>query len=234
MSTSGTYSFLMSRDDLIKASLRCTTRFGASDTVPTEDITYCAQALNILCKALAVDGMPLWCVQELVVPFVAGQAQYNLSTASGNTLPLRVIDCFWRSSTGNDVMLTAIGRSDYEALGQKASPGAPNSYWYDPQLTGGLLTVYNVPQDASASLHVIIQRQIQDVNLATDNVDFPQEAYQMLKWILAEEIMLEYSTPKDVRAEIRLQAARVKETFMGSSFMQEQSSVFFTPAFRGN
>lgn len=232
MTTSNTYTFSLSRDDLIGASLRCTTRFGAADPIPSQDITYCAQALNILCKSRALDGMPLWCVQQLTVPFVVGQAGYNLSTESGNTLPLRVLDCFWRSATGNDVRLTPLSRFDYDTLGQKTSPGKPNSYWYDPQLTGGILTVYNVPQDNASTLQVVIQRQIQDINLASENVDFPQEAYQMLKWMLAEEIMLEYSTPRDVREEIRLQAAKAYSNFNGSSFMQEQASVTFTPSTR--
>lgn len=229
MTTSGTYNFLMSRDDLIGAALRCTTRFGATDVIPSQDIAYCAQALQILCKALAIDGLPLWCVVQLSVPFVIGQAAYNLSTASGNVLPLRVLDCFWRSSTGNDVQLTPLSRFDYDTLGQKQSAGAPNQYWYDPQLTGGLLTVYNVPQESTSTLQVVIQRQIQDVNLATDNVDFPQEAYLMLKWLLAKEIMLEYSTPKDVREEIRLNAVEAHRTFFGSPATQEQASITFAP-----
>lgn len=232
MPTSGTYSFLLSRDDLIGAALRCTTRFGAADPIPAQDITYCAQALNILVKALALDGMPLWCVQQLTIPFVIGQASYNLSTASGSTLPLRVLDCFWRSSTGNDVQLTPLSRFDYDTLGQKQSAGKPNSFWYDPQLTGGILTVYNVPQDTSSTLEVVIQRQLQDINLASENVDFPQEAYHTLKWLLAKEIMLEYSTPQDVRQEIRLAAAEALRNFSGSPFMQEQVSITFSPVIR--
>jgi len=232
MATSGTYAFMLSRDDLIGAALRCTTRFGAADAIPAQDITYCAQALNILCKSLAIEGMPLWCVQQLNVPFVVGQSQYNLSALSNSTLPLRVVDVFWRSSTGNDVQLNMLSRSDYDTLGQKQSPGNPNQYWYDPQLTGGILTVYNVPQDATSTLQVVIQRQIQDINLAAENPDFPQEAYQMLKWALADEIGLEYSTPKDVMDRIALKAERYKREFFASPAAQDQASVMFTPSGR--
>lgn len=233
MATSGTYRFNMSRDDTIRAALRLTTRFGSGDPIPPEDIADCALALNIICKTLAIKGWPLWCVQTLQLPFVAGQATYNLSTASGNTLPLRILDAWWRSPTGNDVTLTPTSRYDADTLGQKSSPGIPNQYWYDPQLSGGIMTVYNVPQDANGTLFVVIQRQIQDVNLATDNLDFPQEAYRMLRWMLADEIAIEYSTPADVRAEINAKANSYEKDFFDSPHGQEQVSVTFTPNMQG-
>jgi hypothetical protein len=232
MTTSGTYSFLMSRDDTIKAALRLTTRFGAGDTIPTEDIDNCAQALNILCKALVVEGLPLWCVQQLSVPFVVGQAAYDLSTF-GSGLPVRVLDCFWRSATGNDVQLSSMSRYDYNQLGEKASPGNPNQYYYDRQLTSGKLVVYNVPADSASTLQVTAQRQIQDVNLGTQNLDFTQEAYQMLKWTLADEIALEYSTPRDVRVELAQKAAVYREKFFSGPDGQENASVGFQPNMAG-
>lgn len=232
MATSGTYAFLMSRDDTIKAALRLTTRFGAGDTIPTEDIDNCAQALNILCKAMVIDSLPLWCVEQLSVPFVVGQSRYDLS-ARGAGLPTRVLDCFWRSAEGNDVSLTQLSRYDYNLLGDKSSPGAPNQYFYDRQLTAGWLTVYNVPAEATSTLQVTVQRQIQDVNLGTQNLDFTQEAYQMLKWCLADEIALEYSTPRDVRMEIGQKASYYRERFFSSPDGQENASVTFAPGGRG-
>lgn len=234
MATSGTYSFLMSRDDTIAAALRLTTRFAAGDVIPAEDITNCAQALNILCKEMAIDGLPLWCVQQVQVAFVPAQAAYNLSTATSSTLPLRVLDVFWRSSTGNDIQLTPISRYDYDQLGQKGSPGFPNCYWYDPQLTGGILTVYNVPADSSATLQIVVQRQIQDINLAAENPDFPQEAYRMLKWSLADEVALEYSTPRDVRADITQKAKFYRDRFFESPAGQENVSMTFAPGLQGS
>ena len=230
MSTSGTFSFTMSRDDTISAALRLTGAFGDQDVIPPADIANCAQALNILVKELVTEGLPLWCVQDLGIPMVAGQAAYNLSTASGNILPPRILFLYLRDSTGKDVTVTIVSRYDYDTLGSKTSQGRPNQAYYDPQLGAGSLVLYNVPQDNTTTLHVVYQRQIMDFNLATDNPDFPQEAYRLLKWCLADEIALEYQTPADVRQEIGLRAGTYRKNFF--AFEQEQTSIFFTPSER--
>lgn len=230
MATSGTTIFTMTRDEIIQASLRLTTRFSADDAVPPGDMANCAQALNLLVKTMVKKFLPLWCVQDVIIPMVTGQKEYNLSTASGTTLPLRVLDCFMRNAQGADRAIQVVSRYDQNNLGLKSSPGEPNQVFYDPQLTGGILTLYAVPTHSTDSLHVIIQRQVQDFNLATDNPDFPQEALQMLKWGLADEIALEYSTPRDVRLEIMSKAKQYREDFADEAM--EQVSVSFAPSAR--
>jgi hypothetical protein len=232
MASSGTYGFTVSRDDLIAAALRLTGAFGDQDVIPPSDIQNCAQALNILAKELALDGLPLWCVQDISFPTVIGQAAYNLSTIAGMTLPQRILDAYIRDQTGNDVTLTIVSRYDYDTLGQKAQQSVPNQCWYDPQIGAGILTLYDVPADNTHMIHVVIQRQIQDFNLATDTPDFPQEAYRLLKWCLADEISLEYQATKDVRLEINQKATGYRDKFFASPLGEEQASVFFTPSER--
>lgn len=227
MALSGTYAFSLNRDSLIAASLRLVQAFGDSEVIPANDITNCAQALNILVKALEMEGLPLWCVQDVSVPLVVGQASYNLSTVTGMNLPVRILDCYLRSSAGNDIVLIPVSRYDYDKLGQKAAQGNPNQYYYDPQVGAGSIVLYNTPGDNTYTLHVVIQRQIQDFNLATDNPDFPQEGYQLLKWCLADEIALDYQAPLDVRQEINQKASRMKDKFF--AFQQDQAPVIFQP-----
>lgn len=231
MTTSGTYTFTMSRDDIIGAALRLTGAFGDQDVIPATDITNCAQALNILTKSMVLHGLPLWCVETLVIPTVAGQSEYDLSAAAGMPLPPRILDIFIRDESGNDTTLTITSRYDYNLLGQKASQGVPNQVYYDPQLGKGVITLYDVPQDATHTLYVVIQRQLQDFNLSTDNPDFPQEAFRLLKWALADEIALEYQAPTEIRQEIAMRAKVYRDDFFG--FEQEQASIFFTPSERG-
>lgn len=228
MSTSGTYSFLMSRDDLIGAALRVIGAYGAGEAIPSGDITNCAQALNILAKEYALEGLPLWCVQTTAIPMVVGQSVYNLSVATGQTLPLAILDCYIRDSNGNDTIIKVVSRYDYDPLGQKTAQGVPNQLYYDPQLATGNLILYNVPADTTHTLYVVSQRQIQDFNLSTDNPDFPQEAFRLLKWALADEIALEYQTPVDVRKEVLAKAMMYKEKFSAAG--QEMASVRFTPS----
>jgi hypothetical protein len=187
-------------------------------------------ALNLLVKDLARNELPLWCVVDVSVPLLTGVAAYDLSAASGTTLPLRVLDCYIRDAVGNDTQLTVSSRYDYDRLGNKSQPGVPNQVYYDPQLGAGMLYVYNVPADDTHTLHVVIQRQLQDFNLATDTPDFPQEAFRLLKWCLADEVALEYQTPAGMRQEIAARASHLRENYAAS--LQEQVSVRFTPGMR--
>jgi hypothetical protein len=226
---SGTYSFFMSAQDTVAASLRLTGAFDEYETIPAQDLTNCLQALEIICKEMALEGLPLWCVKDISFPTVVGQAAYNLSTLTNSTLPLRVLDQYIVSSTGNSVTMVMTSRYDWDTLGQKFQPGVPNQCWYDPQLAGGTLTLYDVPNDATHTIHVVVQLQMQDVGALTNNIAFPQEAYRMLKWCLADEISLEYRTPANERLEINQKATGLKDKFFNAEFGQEQASIYFTP-----
>ncbi len=229
MSVSGTTTFTMAASDIVWAALRLIGAYSSQDTIPVSDTTNCMQALNIVAKKLALEGLPLWCVQTVTFPVVVGQAQYNLSTLSGTTLPLRVLDCYTVNINSNSqVRLTPMSRYDFDRLGNPTSSGSLNMYFYDPQLSGGILTVYDVPAEAIWNLKVNIQRQVYDFNLATDAPDFPQEFFQMLKWGLADEIALEYLTPPDMRREISQKFLLYKEEAFAAN--REEASIFFAPS----
>lgn len=236
---SGTYTFSMNAQAICESALRKTGAFDAYETIPALDMTNVMQALNAMCKDLAIDGGPLWCIQDIAFPTVVGQAAYNLSVIMGMPLPLRILDAYIRDLSlpnpeggGNDVQLVITSRYDYDTLGQKFAQGIPNQIWYDPQLSGGILTLYDVPTDANHEIHVVAQRQIQDLNLATDNPDFPQEAARMLIWGLLDEIALEYRMPKDERTEANQKAVAFKNRFFDGPHVQEQAPIMFTPSER--
>jgi len=230
MATSGTTIFTMTRDEIAAAALRSLGAFGPQDTIPATDLTTAAEALNILVKAMSITELPLWCVDDIAVPLVVGIGTYDLSAATGTTLPLRVLDAYIRNAAGMDRTLQIISRYDYDTLGYKNAPGAPTQLYYDPQLGSGKVTVYAVPAYAGETLHVVLQRQIQDFNLSTDNPDFPQEALRMLKWGLMDELALEYRTPRNERLEINQRALSYRQQFEAS--LQEQASVVFVPTTR--
>lgn len=232
MATSGTYAFTVTRDDIIAAALRTLGAFGVNDTIPPNDITNCAQALNILVKSLVKKGLPLWCVQTVNQPCVIAQMDYVMGPAnvSSPLRPLRILNAFLRDPTGNDVQLQVVSRYDYNNLGLKSSPGIPNQLMYDPQATQGVVTLYNVPNLAGYTLYTTIQRQIQDFNLSTDNPDMPQEAFQALKWALADELALEYGSPQMNYQQVQAKAVGYMNELM--DFEQEQASVYFTPSMR--
>lgn len=229
---SGTYGFLMTAQDTVAAALRLTGAFDEYDTIPTTDLNNVLQALEILVKDMALDGLPLWCVKDVNFPTVVGQATYNLSTITGSSLPLRILDAYINTAAGNSTGLIMVSRYDWDTLGQKFQPGVPNQVWYDPQLGAGTLTLYDVPNDTTHTIHIVTQLQMQDVGALTNNLAFPQEAYRMLKWCLADEISLEYRAPANERLEINQKASGLRDKFFSGPNAQEQSSIYFTPSTR--
>lgn len=230
MATSGTYTFNVQRDDIIKASLRILGVIGAGDTPTSDETTNASQALNIMIKAWQTSGMKLWTVQELSFATVVGKANYSLGP-SGDTFtsyrPLRVIDAHLRDSNNHDVSLMVVSRQEYDLLGDKTTQGVPNQVFYDPQLTNGVLYVYNVPTDTAHSIILTVQRPLQDMTAATNDFDFAQEWFQALKWGLASELGLEYGVNPAVQAQIDNKALYYKEQM--DSWSQEEASTFFTP-----
>lgn len=231
MPSSGTYSFMMSRDDLLLAALRLCGAYSDDETPPPSVMTTTAQALNLITKEMVIDGLPLWCIQSYAITMIPGQATYNLSVLTGQTLPQKILDGYLTNSAGSAVQFKPKSRYDWDSLGYKAQPGTPNQCFYDPQLGAGSLIMYPVPDTSDTWTYtVVFQRQIQDFNLSTDNPDFPQEAFRLLKWCLADEIALEFNTPQERRTEINQKAHSIKERFFNAQ--QEYVSVIFTPSER--
>ena len=229
---SGTYLFQMSAQQLITAALNKTGAFDEYETIPPTDLSNVLFILETLVKEMALDGMPLWCIQDIAFPTVVGQATYNLSTITGSTLPLRILDQYIVDSQGNSVSLVMTSRYDWDTLGQKFQPGIPNQIWYNPQLNAGTITLYDVPSDNQHTIHVITQLQMQDVGALTNNLAFPQEAFRMLLWCLTDEIAIDYRMDPVERKEVSAKASVLRKKFFDSPLGQEQASIYFTPTER--
>lgn len=231
-----TTTFSVSQSDVVNAALRLTNRFGATDPIPSQDYTNVVSALNILIKGLVTSGFPLWAIEDIVVPTVAGQAAYTIgptATGSGAVVadrPMKILQGFLRNSTGIDTIINPVARYDYNKQGLKTAPGTPNMFWYLPSLPNGVLTLYDVPQDALSAIHLVVQRTFQDSVNTTDIPDFPQEWYQPLKWLLADEISLEYECTPAVIAKIEKMAAYHRDTVAG--WGKEEVPTRFVPSAR--
>lgn len=145
--------------------------------------------------------------------------------------PLKIVTAQSRAITGaNDVQMTAIARRSYDALGRKASSGIPVNYYYDPQIDNGDLYVY--PTANSATTHEIrlsVQRPLHDINLSTENADFPQEWFLALQWGLANEVSSRYGLPYSMMQHIEKQATLYREAISDFDGGQENVSIQLVP-----
>lgn len=140
--------------------------------------------------------------------------------------PVRAFDGFLRNPQNYDTTLMPIAKEDYDMLGSKFSAGIPNQFYYDNQLSNGLVNVFNVPSDAGYTLFLNVQRMFYDMSASTDNFDFPQEWFQALKWGLCSELAAEYGVSPDKISYIEQKAAQfIQESF---DFSVEEASVYFS------
>jgi hypothetical protein len=130
----------------------------------------------------------------------AGTGAVITGVVAGKTIskPLRVDAAFIRSSTNQDTVLSIVSNQEYSNLGNKFSSGVPNQIYYDPQLTTGYLSVYNVPSGNTHTIVLTVQRMFEDMTNGTDNFDFPQSWFQAIKWNLIAEICTEYNIDKEM------------------------------------
>ena len=94
-------------------------------------------------------------------------------------------------------------------------------------------SVYLTPDansEANLELHVVAQMPLNDMTLATDIPDFPNEWMNCLVWNLADQLALEYGVPMNARQEISQRATAYRTQL--DDWNVEASSTFFQPDFR--
>lgn len=146
--------------------------------------------------------------------------------------PLRLLDdAFVRTTASNsDAPMTQYSRHEYERLGIKTSQGHPHSFYYDPQLDNGVIRIYPTPNTATLfDLRFTGQLALQDVNLSTQNVDFPQEWFQAIKWGLANETSIAAGLPEAIIDRIEKRADRYLEELSEWDGLQDNTAVTFAP-----
>ena len=232
-----TTAYHITRDSVISSSLRKLQVLELGSTPDADTVTNAANALNIMIKAWQSQGIKLWTIDEITVPLVASQTTYVLGPGSTTGLatdkPLKVIQAWMRNTsvTPNiDIPTMPLSKQEYNILGSKSTTGMVNSYFYDPRLTSGNLSLFLTPDSNTATnyqLHLVVQRPMTDISAAGDYPDFPTEWQQALIWGLADELAIEYGCHVNQRNEISMKAMKYRDELEG--WDTETSSTFFTP-----
>lgn len=225
MSTSGTTSYSITRDDIIKRALRLVGALAQGETPSSNQTTEAAAALNGLVKAWAADGMPLWAITERTLPFVAGQRVYTISSPKA----LKVLQAWNHNVTSNvDIPMRIITQAEYNILGNKTSAGNPIQIYYDPRRDNGEMHVFPVPttvEQAANTLHYVCQIPFEDFNASTDAPDFPQEWYDAVTYGLATRLAPEYGLDIPSRKTLWQEMTIIKQDAL--NFGLEEGSLYF-------
>lgn len=173
-----------------------------------------------------VNGAPAGSVVTLTATLDGAAASGNIVYVYTTKInrPLRIIDARRRDSDSIDKTLSSISRQEYFNLSNKASDGDINQYYYDPQLTNGVLYVWPLVTDVANVLKLTVYDPVNDLDATTDNIDVPVEWMRSLKFLLAEDLMLEHPVSSDRARWISAKAKDAKDVVMGWDV--ETASVF--------
>lgn len=92
MAVSGSYDFTLNRDQIISAALRVLRVLGQGQTADSDHITNGSQALNLMLKSWAMDGLNLWLNQEVVLHLAEDAQTYKLGAEASTSADWADID----------------------------------------------------------------------------------------------------------------------------------------------
>jgi hypothetical protein len=237
-----TYTYSITRDTIITEALRDVGVLGRTQVASPTDITIASTALNIFIKGMMTKGVTLWKIQENVIHLTVSVStylmganstyQYDTTGAALKVRPLKILDQgnFVRANPSDpfpaDTPVSLLGRNEYEMYGSKSTTGVVNSFFYDPQLTNGILSVYPTPADSLRELHLFGQMPFADMNSASDAPDYAQEWYDVLELGLARKLVLKYGCDEATEKRIEM---RYRESLNdGLNFSVDEGSTYFT------
>jgi hypothetical protein len=210
-----TTTFSVQANDIMNRALRLCGTFDATNPPGSQDYANVQLAFNMMIKAWIRKGLPMWKIVYNQVPLLTTQSLYNIgpyATGTGAVVCpkiLKVTYAFIRDANNFDTPIDPLSIQEYNQYGSKGSLGVVNSYWYQPladsTITGvsSFIQFYPTPSDNTRTIFLVCLSTLDDINLGTDPVDFPQECYMALSWCLANEISMEYATSMDRVAEIK-------------------------------
>ncbi len=230
MTTSGITSFSVTRDEIIKASLRVLRVLATGETPTPTMVTEANQALNMMIKAWQGIGIGLWLNRDISITLVEDQASYQLGPATTTTRPSEIIELRVIDANDNESPVTMISRDEFKTLSNKTSSGKISMAYYDPQLTNGVLYVWPTADDDTDTLIGTAKYPIEIFNALNDTPDFPMEWFEAIKFNLARKLMFEYDIPTDRAAMIINEADLTLAA--ADDYDREKTSVRFAYAIR--
>lgn len=126
------------------------------------------------------------------------------------------IEAFRRDDSDIDTTVSILAYHDYVTLSQKPMDGAPTLVSWQPNLVSGTLFVWPTGGAEGSTVQtnkivLTVDRTIEDMDVTSDNPDFPIEWGNVLVWLLAADLAPDYGLQLDDRMYLRAEAERKKE-----------------------
>jgi hypothetical protein len=224
MATSGTYAFTLDAGQIItEAWERCQM---LPEALKGWQLRSARVSLNLMFLEWATRGINLWAVEK-VGPTALTAGVATIATGAGT------IDLLEATVTrsGQELMLTPMGRDDYVGIPNKATTGRPAQYWVEKILPAPVIHLYPTPENSTDTFTYYRLRQLQDISTYAQNADAPALFLEAICSGLAARIALKWVKDPNLRGELRqLAVSCFKEAFAQDT---ERVGLSLTPDFSG-
>lgn len=129
----------------------------------------------------------------------------------------------------NEIPVISWSRQEYFNQINKASKGTVVNAYYSPQVFNGRVYVWQTANSVNDLLRFTFERQLEDVLIGDDNVDFPAEWLEAIVYNLAVRLVDDYDTPLAKADRITQKAVEFLDDVM--DWDEETTSLLLSPSF---
>jgi hypothetical protein len=204
MALSGSVDFSINARELITKTLRKMAVLGVTQALDADEAEDVRVELNLMLKGWQRKGPHLWKKTEGSISLVNATASYDLAATLN---PLRILAARYRDTASRDLPMRLFTREDYFNLPVKSSSGIPTQYYFDPQR--GAPTLYVWPVKATVTtetIRVTYQKRIDDIDDLNNDIDIPQEHFDVVLYALAERLLDDYGIEGEAAQRIMLRS----------------------------
>lgn len=200
MALSGSTDFSINARELITKTLRKLEVLGLTQALDADEAEDCRIELNLMLKGWQRNGPHLWKKTEGSVTLTNATVSYDLAATLN---PLRILAARYRDTAGRDLPLRLFTREDYFRLPIKTSSGIPTQYYFDPQRGAPTLYLWSVkPTVTTETIQLTFQKRLDDIDDLSNDIDIPQEHFDVVMYALAERLLDDYGIEGEVATRI--------------------------------
>lgn len=140
MAVSGSRNWILTRDQIIEASLRKAGIMAKGETPSADDYADGGTALNAMVQAWQNEGIFLWTNTDAAAGTTAATALITLSSSPDI---IEISDVYWREND-SDLPLKKLTKEEYKKKPDKATVGSPTEYYVEYLLGSTVIYLYPV------------------------------------------------------------------------------------------
>lgn len=142
---------------------------------------------------------------------VAVDNRVYVYTTIGNR-PMRILEAVRTDAeSGNEIPLKVLPLRTYTEFTDKTSEGTPTNLYFEPQRITSYIHVWPEPDKVDMYVTLWVQRTLDDLDAASDDVDYPQEWYLAIALNLAILLSTKYGISSTEFRKLQWNAMAAKE-----------------------